>query len=250
MAIQLCPNLQLGYLVRAKAYQELGLFENAIQDSQIANHLNIGNRRGLVAEKLTRWRIKMCEANLHVLANCAISALEDSNVKSSKLLELTNELRSEIAKIPKDTSDSGPPLSMQSLKLDLSKIDQADFQCTICLGIFHDPVTCPCGHTWCRKCIYNSIDSSPNCPLCRLKLPNIQYFVNRKSDQTLISILNMMMEEKIIPNTNQTLPTIMDILPKSYEAIQIPLFVCSLVFPGSTPSFQMFEPRYRVSKFN
>lgn len=46
-------------------------------------------------------------------------------------------------------------------------IDQ--FQCSICLGVLSNPVTIPCGHNYCMKCISNcwEHDGVDSCPQCR-----------------------------------------------------------------------------------
>ncbi|KAM6949289.1 nuclear factor 7, brain-like [Aplochiton taeniatus] len=43
------------------------------------------------------------------------------------------------------------------------------FQCSICLDVFKDPVTIPCGHTYCRSCIKTHWDGKDvtRCPLCQ-----------------------------------------------------------------------------------
>ena len=33
------------------------------------------------------------------------------------------------------------------------------------------PVTTPCGHTYCRACIDRSLDHKPECPLCKASIP-------------------------------------------------------------------------------
>uniref|UniRef100_A0AAY4ACU6 E3 ubiquitin-protein ligase TRIM39-like n=1 Tax=Denticeps clupeoides TaxID=299321 RepID=A0AAY4ACU6_9TELE len=43
------------------------------------------------------------------------------------------------------------------------------FQCSICLDVFNDPVSTPCGHNFCITCIRQNWDSSAvcQCPLCK-----------------------------------------------------------------------------------
>lgn len=43
-----------------------------------------------------------------------------------------------------------------------------DVQCTVCMGIFIEPVTLPCFHTVCKLCFEKTIDNNTlACPLCR-----------------------------------------------------------------------------------
>jgi hypothetical protein len=33
-----------------------------------------------------------------------------------------------------------------------------DFECTLCLKLLYEPVTTPCGHSFCRSCLHQSMD--------------------------------------------------------------------------------------------
>lgn len=51
-------------------------------------------------------------------------------------------------------------------------VDENHFQCPICLEILKDPVTIPCGHSYCMECIRNCWDEDEgkgvySCPQCR-----------------------------------------------------------------------------------
>uniref|UniRef100_A0A8D0H993 RING-type domain-containing protein n=1 Tax=Sphenodon punctatus TaxID=8508 RepID=A0A8D0H993_SPHPU len=36
--------------------------------------------------------------------------------------------------------------------------------------MFFEPVTTPCGHTFCKECLERCLDHRPNCPLCKQSL--------------------------------------------------------------------------------
>ncbi|CAI8596284.1 unnamed protein product [Vicia faba] len=38
-----------------------------------------------------------------------------------------------------------------------------DFDCTLCLKLLYEPVTTPCGHSFCRSCLFQSMDRDAHC---------------------------------------------------------------------------------------
>ncbi|KAL1006649.1 hypothetical protein UPYG_G00074920 [Umbra pygmaea] len=50
-----------------------------------------------------------------------------------------------------------------------SLLPEEQFQCSICLEVFTDPVTIPCGHNYCKVCIsgYWNIIEQCQCPMCK-----------------------------------------------------------------------------------
>ncbi|KAM3869592.1 E3 ubiquitin-protein ligase TRIM21-like [Diretmus argenteus] len=48
-------------------------------------------------------------------------------------------------------------------------LSEEQFLCSICLDVFTDPVTIPCGHNYCKSCITQhwDIDAQCQCPMCK-----------------------------------------------------------------------------------
>ncbi|KAL6490639.1 hypothetical protein MHYP_G00009840 [Metynnis hypsauchen] len=52
-------------------------------------------------------------------------------------------------------------------------LSEEQFQCSICLDVFTDPVSTPCGHNFCMACLSKCWDNSQNCqcPFCKEEFP-------------------------------------------------------------------------------
>ncbi|XP_067307948.1 E3 ubiquitin-protein ligase TRIM39-like [Pseudorasbora parva] len=63
------------------------------------------------------------------------------------------------------TSLDAPPLTLSSSSGPLAE----ELQCSICLDVFTDPVSTPCGHSFCKICLNQCWDNSQTyrCPLCK-----------------------------------------------------------------------------------
>ncbi|XP_030634685.1 E3 ubiquitin-protein ligase TRIM39-like [Chanos chanos] len=50
-----------------------------------------------------------------------------------------------------------------------SLLSEDQFLCSVCLDVFTDPVSTPCGHNFCMTCLNKHWDSTPHClcPLCK-----------------------------------------------------------------------------------
>ncbi|XP_042347539.1 nuclear factor 7, brain-like isoform X2 [Plectropomus leopardus] len=52
-----------------------------------------------------------------------------------------------------------------------SALYSEDLTCSICLTLFTDPVTLPCGHSFCRGCVTAALSAQELCPQCRTAVP-------------------------------------------------------------------------------
>ena len=75
-------------------------------------------------------------------------------------------------------------------------ITDDDFECKLCFELMFNPVTTPCGHVFCRDCLFRTIDHSPNCPVCRLSLTPYVSAGKKDVTQVLNQMLELFFEEK------------------------------------------------------
>lgn len=62
-------------------------------------------------------------------------------------------------------------------------------ECQLCYFLLYEPITTPCGHTFCRGCFARSLDHSNKCPLCRTTMPSFSFFQNHPRNQALMRLL-------------------------------------------------------------
>ncbi|XP_018421351.1 PREDICTED: LON peptidase N-terminal domain and RING finger protein 1 [Nanorana parkeri] len=121
-------------------------------------------------------------------------------------------------------------------------IDGSDFECSLCMRLFYEPVTTPCGHCFCKKCLERCLDHTPQCPLCKQSLTevrdmryNVTYLLEGLIKQYLpeqLSERKKIHEEEALELSNLTL--------------NVPMFVCTMAYPTVPCPLHVFEPRYRL----
>ncbi|XP_024843599.1 LON peptidase N-terminal domain and RING finger protein 3 isoform X2 [Bos taurus] len=84
---------------------------------------------------------------------------------------------------------STDPRARPALSVPLASFDASDLECSLCMRLFYEPVTTPCGHTFCLKCLERCLDHNAKCPLCKDGLS--QCLASRKYSK------NVIMEELI-----------------------------------------------------
>ncbi|KAL9673271.1 hypothetical protein QQ045_029526 [Rhodiola kirilowii] len=113
-----------------------------------------------------------------------------------------------------------------------------DFDCTLCLKLLYEPITTPCGHSFCRSCLFQSMDRSNKCPLCRTVL-----FISPRTCATSVTLNNII--QKIFPEEYAERKLEQEALTNLGINL-IPLFVMDVVVPCQKLSLHIFEPRYRL----
>ncbi|KAF7707266.1 LON peptidase N-terminal domain and RING finger protein 1 isoform X1 [Silurus meridionalis] len=126
---------------------------------------------------------------------------------------------------------------------EMSPLTVSDFECPLCFRLFYDPVTTPCGHTFCKNCIERSLDHNLCCPLCKQALQ--EFFKNRKYNPTVVlqEIMTRLFPQQLAERKQVHDAEMAEL---SNLTKDIPIFVCTVAYPGIPCPLHVFEPRYRL----
>uniref|UniRef100_A0A8B9ITX2 LON peptidase N-terminal domain and RING finger protein 1 n=1 Tax=Amazona collaria TaxID=241587 RepID=A0A8B9ITX2_9PSIT len=109
--------------------------------------------------------------------------------------------------------------------------------------MFFEPVTTLCGHTFCKECLERCLDHRPNCPLCKQSLR--EYLKAGSYSPTVL------LQDIILATFPTELAERRDLHQAEMAELSnltknIPIFVCTMSFPGIACPLHVFEPRYRL----
>ncbi|KAM5127701.1 LON peptidase N-terminal domain and RING finger protein 3 isoform 2-T2 [Callospermophilus lateralis] len=152
----------------------------------------------------------------------------------------------EDAEVPNKVSKQDPPTDQGTkpdLNIPLVSFDASDLECSLCMRLFYEPVTTPCGHTFCLKCLERCLDHNAKCPLCKDGLA--QCLVSRKYSK------NVIMEELIAKFLPEELKERRRLHEEEMEELSnlnknVPIFVCTMAYPTVPCPLHIFEPCYRL----
>ncbi|CAH2036957.1 unnamed protein product, partial [Thlaspi arvense] len=168
---------------------------------------------------------------------CALMLLERYEVARDTILSglqidpFSDPLRSNLQELEKVV-----PTSMRKTHVKAERSD--DFDCTVCLKLLYEPATTPCGHTFCRSCLFQSMDRGNKCPLCRTVI-----FMTPRTCAVSVTLNNII--QKNFPEEYAERKSEQDTLVHLGNE-SMPLFVMDVIIPCQKLSLHIFEPRYRL----
>ncbi|XP_028313433.1 LON peptidase N-terminal domain and RING finger protein 1 isoform X2 [Gouania willdenowi] len=122
-------------------------------------------------------------------------------------------------------------------------LDPNELECSLCMRLFYEPVTTPCGHTFCKKCLERCLDHTPQCPLCKESLK--EYLACRKYMVT--TILETLIKQHLSQEYAERTKTHMEETRELSDLTKnVPIFVCTMAYPTVPCPLHVFEPRYRL----
>ncbi|KAK3944229.1 PUA-like domain-containing protein [Diplogelasinospora grovesii] len=135
--------------------------------------------------------------------------------------------------------------------LKIKEATRSEMDCHVCYALFFDPVTTPCGHTFCRSCLQRVLDHAHYCPVCRRAL-SIEPMIYRESCPTnklIGKIITCFWADQLEERRRAVMA---EVLPHNGLSItgdgdyDTAIFVCTLAFPSMPTFLHIFEPCYRL----
>ncbi|XP_066860905.1 LON peptidase N-terminal domain and RING finger protein 3 isoform X2 [Anser cygnoides] len=271
-ACRLQPYWLKGHLRKGQALANLGKTEEALREFLFCLALDTGNKTAKSeAQKVNveqkkgfplqeepdittsgslRKSIQITESKKDCLEENKLTSIAESAFPTSDKRSLlkrkgcSEEVRS--AEVPcklmkKDAVDTKGNGAGQHIPFE--SVDPSDLDCSLCMRLFYEPVTTPCGHTFCLKCLERCLDHNPKCPLCKEGLS--ECLAMRKYCKTVL------MEELIARYLPEELTERRKIYEEEIAELSnlnknVPIFVCTMAYPTVPCPLHIFEPCYRL----
>lgn len=131
--------------------------------------------------------------------------------------------------------------------VDPNNLEKNDFECTLCFRYLFQPVTTPCGHSFCRPCLDRCLDHSTNCPLCKTSIRVC--LAERRSAVTefLDVAMHSVMPSECTERRRQHEEELEELANAGKDRHhEIPIFVATVAIPTIMCPLHVFEPRYRL----
>ena len=247
--IERCPGSQQLFVSRSLWNLALGHVDTALADALSSVSLQPANGLGQLCLAEIYTRLNKIAEGLHfalqaVLWNPRLPRAHQALSVAMSLLASHGEsiTASDILRSPVYLSiyDSEPiePASLEAVS-NLSE-EESECECQLCFNIFLDPVTTPCGHSFCRGCLLRAIQANGRCPYCRHSLSRQRYYRKKNLDRTLAVISTVFFSITQAERLQGTITAELE------ERLNMPIFVCTLGFPQVRCPLNIFEPRYRL----
>uniref|UniRef100_A0A4X1W7H5 LON peptidase N-terminal domain and ring finger 3 n=2 Tax=Sus scrofa TaxID=9823 RepID=A0A4X1W7H5_PIG len=267
-AVRLAPNDHLLYSNRSQIYFTLESHEDALHDAEIACKLRpMGFKETPELPHCSSQEAAAARGDLaKVQGHGQQSDMEDqdgveeeekadaacpqaASSKTGKCQEKKRkhcQVEPQDPEVPNKAAKPDPPAdpgATPALSVPLASFDASDLECSLCMRLFYEPVTTPCGHTFCLKCLERCLDHNAKCPLCKDGLS--QCLASRKYSK------NVIMEELIAKFLPEELKERRRLYEEEMEELSnlnknVPIFVCTMAYPTVPCPLHIFEPCYRL----
>ncbi|GAC95931.1 hypothetical protein PHSY_003509 [Pseudozyma hubeiensis SY62] len=152
------------------------------EESTTSARLHRHNGREALVDAVRRRRA----VQAHKATGSASDADTDLDVPASDAHLRAVEAKHSLA-LSSKVGPNGEPLIQSAATLHSELVEV--LECQLCYLLLYDPLTTPCGHTFCKSCFARSLDHGDRCPLCRADMPNFSFFQDHRPNTALLKIL-------------------------------------------------------------
>uniref|UniRef100_UPI0037E9629F LON peptidase N-terminal domain and RING finger protein 3-like isoform X2 n=1 Tax=Semicossyphus pulcher TaxID=241346 RepID=UPI0037E9629F len=260
MACRLLPHWSKGHVRKAQALVSMGRTEEALREYLVCLSIEPDCRLAKTEAHKTRGPSQLSSQSIPASAPTAPEGSDDSEDKGQEKPELQRldhcfllkrKWRStEVEGGGQQRRDDQKRFKSEqeevtgSLSPGVGEVfDPSDLECSLCMRLFYEPVTTPCGHTFCLQCLKRCLDHNPKCPLCKEELS--EYLVQRQYCKTVL-MENLI--SKYLPSelTERQKIHQEEMAQLSNLNKNVPIFVCTMAFPTVPCPLHIFEPCYRL----
>jgi len=119
-------------------------------------------------------------------------------------------------------------------------IEMSMLECSVCLQLLCEPVTTPCGHTFCRPCLVGTLrKNKKKCPSCRAICQ-----IEPETHSETIALSSV--AKAVFPEVYEQRVKEVEAEKASWDTILPVFFYNDTLFPFSPLALNLFEPRYKV----
>ncbi|XP_032084250.1 LON peptidase N-terminal domain and RING finger protein 3-like [Thamnophis elegans] len=252
-ALRLAPSDHLLYCNRSQINSTLKCYEEALRDVKMACELQpYWLKVDMDKETCEDQNVTNCDNSEKPLPSQEGSrdasspgetvAEQETPQKNKRQAEVAavSDLPPKIAKM--DESDKQEEPNAENC-IAFDGVDPSDMECSLCMRLFYEPVTTPCGHTFCLRCLERCLDHNPECPLCKDSL--LECLAMKKLCKTVL------MEEliaKYLPAELAERKKLNEEEMAEFSNLNknVPIFVCTMAYPTVPCPLHIFEPCYRL----
>jgi hypothetical protein len=193
LACDLKPNWPFSYYMKSIYYENIGDLNQA--KSNLIFCLQSDPSLEMIRSKLfdltSKQQLQIIDSSNYSVkgSNQTISLRSppsNSNDESTSNINENNDNNScesdansnKINRFNKDDKNQSSILNFDSSKyvsIDSILVKPFDLECSLCYRLLFQPVTTPCGHSFCCSCLDRSLDHQDRCPLCKYSLADVSF---------------------------------------------------------------------------
>ena len=77
------------------------------------------------------------------------------------------------------------------------KVESSDYECPLCMRLLWNPITTPCGHTFCKICLDRVLDHNTTCPMC--KSATLKTYLSDRKETYSTEFVEYVMKKFLLP---------------------------------------------------